>query len=165
MPTGISTLEYHEQTKHTPQSVRRGPEINFDNKPRPYKIYQNLPRVPLETVDTLCYDAAGVTKTLHLGGREHEFRAAACTDALYHIDLYPVCGDLDGGTAAVSSQRRAVSPRLNTHQSRLLRPRPGGGTPGSIEHARTDTRSGIPERYSLIFSPQPTPTGNRLMSW
>ena len=29
------------------------------------------------------------------------FRAAACTGALYHIDLYVVCGDLEGLEAGV----------------------------------------------------------------
>jgi SagB-type dehydrogenase family enzyme len=34
-------------------------------------------------------------------GQEHHFRAAACTGALYHIDLYVICGDLPGLAAGV----------------------------------------------------------------
>ncbi|MFW6070519.1 MAG: SagB family peptide dehydrogenase, partial [bacterium] len=47
--------------------------------------------------------SAGITKTLDYGrgmGRV-PFRAAACTGALYHIELYAVCGDLPGLEAGV----------------------------------------------------------------
>ena len=51
------------------------------------------------TIDlaTLCHYAAGVTKTLEVRGETAAFRAAACTGKLYHIDLYAITGDLDGG--------------------------------------------------------------------
>ncbi|NUB89940.1 SagB/ThcOx family dehydrogenase [Haloterrigena sp. SYSU A121-1] len=127
MPTGA--LEYHERTKHSPRSVREGSTgLNFDNKPRPYKAYVDLPSIPLaerirppqqpalsaiaeptpdgdsrrgrdpdrETVTTLCYYAAGITKAIELRNRTKLFRAAATTGALYHVDLYVVCGDLEG---------------------------------------------------------------------
>ena len=42
-----------------------------------------------------------VRKTVYAGGREQHFRAAACTGALYHIDLYAVCGPLAGLEAGV----------------------------------------------------------------
>ena len=128
METGA--LDYHERTKHTPKSVREGASgLDFDNKPRPYKEYTNLPSRPLadrirpplqpalsaiaestpngdpardrqpdlETVTNLCYYAAGITKTIELRGRTKRFRAPATTGALYHVDLYVVCGDLAGG--------------------------------------------------------------------
>ncbi|WP_101295554.1 SagB/ThcOx family dehydrogenase [Halegenticoccus soli] len=47
-----------------------------------------------ETVAALCHYATGNTKVLRRGDREIPFRAAACTGALYHVDLYVVCGDL-----------------------------------------------------------------------
>lgn len=50
----------------------------------------------------LLFFSAGVTKRiiyLHLG--EILFRAAACTGALYHIELYVTCGDLPGLEAGV----------------------------------------------------------------
>ncbi|RKD93576.1 SagB/ThcOx family dehydrogenase [Halopiger aswanensis] len=125
MPT--DALEYHERTKHSPRSVREGASgLNFDNKPRPYKAYIDLPTKPLadrirppqqpalsaiaestpdgdpvrekptlETVTALCYYAAGITKAIERRGRTHLFRAAATTGALYHVDLYVVCGDLE----------------------------------------------------------------------
>ncbi|MFB6298805.1 MAG: SagB/ThcOx family dehydrogenase [Halobacteriales archaeon] len=132
MTNGVSAIEYHERTKHTPESVRGGPGLDFDNQPRPYKIYEDLPSISMaesmtepsfptlraiatpihpdsattSTVDQaaladLCYYAAGITKTISRRGHEHEFRAAACTGALYHIDLYSVCGDLPGLEAGV----------------------------------------------------------------
>ena len=48
----------------------------------------------LESIAQLLYFSAGVTKSKkHLGG-ETFFRAAACTGALYEIELYLVCKDL-----------------------------------------------------------------------
>ena len=48
----------------------------------------------LKTLATLLYLSAGITKRRTYPGGEVYFRAAACTGALYHIDLYLVCGDL-----------------------------------------------------------------------
>ena len=47
--------------------------------------------------------SAGITKTIDYGPQVGEipFRAAACTGALYHIELYAVCGDLPGLEAGV----------------------------------------------------------------
>jgi SagB-type dehydrogenase family enzyme len=45
--------------------------------------------------------SAGITKTIAYPQGEMEFRAAACTGALYHIELYVVCGDLSGLEAGV----------------------------------------------------------------
>jgi SagB-type dehydrogenase family enzyme len=42
----------------------------------------------------LLYFSAGITKRKQYPGGEILFRAAACTGALYHIELYLVCGDL-----------------------------------------------------------------------
>jgi SagB-type dehydrogenase family enzyme len=43
---------------------------------------------------SLLYYSAGITKRKQYSGGEILFRAAACTGALYHIELYLVCGDL-----------------------------------------------------------------------
>jgi SagB-type dehydrogenase family enzyme len=52
-----------------------------------------VPRVP--TLAALLYLSAGITKhRTYPSGETYFFRAAACTGALYHIDLYLVCGDL-----------------------------------------------------------------------
>ncbi|UTF52245.1 SagB/ThcOx family dehydrogenase [Natronosalvus rutilus] len=121
----VSALEYHERTKHSPKSVQEsGHRLDFDNKPRPFKRYENLSRralservrvtgipalsaitpthadfsheraVDLDALTALSYFSTGITKQLTRQGRELLFRAAACTGALYHVDLYAVCGDL-----------------------------------------------------------------------
>ena len=55
----------------------------------------------LEQLARLLHFSAGITrKKVYPDGQEHHFRAAACTGALYHIDLYVICGDLPGGLAA-----------------------------------------------------------------
>jgi SagB-type dehydrogenase family enzyme len=42
----VDAREYHERTKHSPESVRqRDVSLDFENKPRPYKVYEDLPRV------------------------------------------------------------------------------------------------------------------------
>lgn len=61
-------------------------------------------RIPdLETLSRVLYFSAGITKRIYFSSidREIPFRAAACTGALYHIELYVVCGDLDGLDAGV----------------------------------------------------------------
>jgi len=54
------------------------------------------PALDLPTVARLLYFSAGITKYLEypLPWGRIPFRAAACTGALYHIELYLVCGDL-----------------------------------------------------------------------
>ena len=46
------------------------------------------------TLAALLHYSAGITKTIRYPGGEMPFRAASCTGALYHIDLYLVCGGL-----------------------------------------------------------------------
>jgi SagB-type dehydrogenase family enzyme len=55
----------------------------------------------LETLAQLLYLSAGITRSRKYFGGEIYFRAAACTGALYEIELYLVCGDLVGLPAAV----------------------------------------------------------------
>ncbi|WP_255191822.1 SagB/ThcOx family dehydrogenase [Natronobeatus ordinarius] len=122
----VSAVEYHDRTKHSPKSVREGGHrLDFDNKPTPYKVYEDLPsrslpdplepaepalaaiaeptpdgdpaRAPdVEALTALCQYAAGITKELEVYGERREFRAAAATGALYHVDLHVVTGDLQG---------------------------------------------------------------------
>jgi SagB-type dehydrogenase family enzyme len=55
----------------------------------------------LVTLTQILYYSAGLTKRRAYPGGEIHFRAAACTGALYHVDLYVVCGDLPGLEAGV----------------------------------------------------------------
>jgi SagB-type dehydrogenase family enzyme len=59
--------------------------------------------VDLDTLTRIFYFSAGITKhlTYRPTGRTIPFRAAACTGALYHIEIYLVCGDIPGLDAGV----------------------------------------------------------------
>jgi SagB-type dehydrogenase family enzyme len=49
----VDAREYHDRTKHTVSNVREsGFTLNRSNKPRPYKIYETLPRVSPATERT-----------------------------------------------------------------------------------------------------------------
>ncbi|HXG49960.1 MAG TPA: SagB family peptide dehydrogenase [candidate division Zixibacteria bacterium] len=105
--------------------------LDWDNQPLPFKLYPKLepirlpehlasagvpaldaiaaaegasgaPAIPsLQALAEILYLAAGITKRKRYPGGEILFRAAACTGALYHIDLYPICGELPGLAAGV----------------------------------------------------------------
>ncbi len=122
---------YHEATKHSYTSVRTNPHfLDFANQPLPFKIYPALEpaRMPaevrqtgvaalsaiaasvpaqinsapdLEAVAQLLYLSAGITRQRKYSGGEIYFRAAACTGALYEVELYLICGDLANLQAGV----------------------------------------------------------------
>ena len=105
--------------------------LDWDNKPLHFKIYPTLEvtRLPreaqqtgvaalsaiaatklpkskkalptLESLAQLLFLSAGITKSKRYPGGEIFFRAAACTGALYEIELYLVCGDLPGLSAGI----------------------------------------------------------------
>lgn len=122
---------YHDATKHSYASVRANPHfMDWANQPLPFKIYPTLEplRLPgevrqtgvaalsaiaesipaqtsatpnLEAVAQLLYLSAGITRKRNHPGGEIYFRAAACTGALYEVELYLVCGDLANLQAGV----------------------------------------------------------------
>jgi SagB-type dehydrogenase family enzyme len=120
---------YHDVTKHSYQSIRTNAHhLDWENQPRPFKIYSNLAAIPLpqnlsssgmpalsaistvakseagvgmQALAEILYLSAGITRRRSYPGGEMLFRAAACTGALYHIDLYLVCDDLEGLDAGV----------------------------------------------------------------
>jgi SagB-type dehydrogenase family enzyme len=73
------------------------------------------PALDLPTLARILYFSAGITKYLDYPapwGRM-PFRAAACTGALYHIELYLVCSDLpDPAAASAGSPSAAGGPSL-----------------------------------------------------
>jgi SagB-type dehydrogenase family enzyme len=105
--------------------------LDWANRPQPFKIYPKiapfpLPRdvpqtgvaalsaisepVPSPRADSvphlqdlarILYFSAGITRQRTSPGGELYFRAAACTGALYEIELYVVAGDLPGIDAGV----------------------------------------------------------------
>jgi SagB-type dehydrogenase family enzyme len=105
--------------------------LDWANQPLPFKIYKTLEPIPLPrdtppltmpalaaiatlgasvtgeqipdltAIARILHLSAGITRERHGEGWEVQFRAAACTGALYHIELYLVCGDLPGLPAGV----------------------------------------------------------------
>src|SRR6202048_511945 len=122
---------YHNATRHSYASIRTQQHfLDFANQPIPFKIYPTLEpsRLPSEVRQTgvaalsaistiipeqtnaapdlaaiahLLYLSAGITRHRKYPGGEIYFRAAACTGALYEIELYLVCGDLTNLEAGV----------------------------------------------------------------
>lgn len=105
--------------------------LDWPNQPLPFKVYSTLEPRPLpgdrppaampalvaiaasgaeplgpcgpdlRTLAGIVFFSAGITRRRTFPGREILFRAAACTGALYHIELYLVCGDLPDLEAGV----------------------------------------------------------------
>ena len=105
--------------------------LDWPNQPLPFKVYSTLKpialpgdlappampalaaiaapgvdpagtRVPdLKTLAGILFFSAGITRRRTFPGGEILFRAAACTGALYHIELYLVCSDLPDLEAGV----------------------------------------------------------------
>jgi SagB-type dehydrogenase family enzyme len=122
---------YHEATKHSYASIRTNRHfLDWANQPLPFKVYPTLELLPLpaearqtgvaalsaiaervaaesnaapdlEAIAQLLYLSAGITRTRKRPGGEICFRAAACTGALYEIELYLVCGDITNLPAGV----------------------------------------------------------------
>jgi SagB-type dehydrogenase family enzyme len=106
--------EYHNRTKHSPESVRRSAHfLDWANQPQPFKTYTELEPIPLpreagrsaapdlQGLAHLLYYSAGITRRRPYPGGEILFRTYSCTGALYEIELYVVCGDLPGLPAGV----------------------------------------------------------------
>jgi SagB-type dehydrogenase family enzyme len=121
--------KYHDGTKHSAWSVRNNVHfLDWANRPLPFKIYPDLEAIPLprdvpqtgvaavsaiaetawvaaepslEDLARILYFSAGITKQRTFPGGEIYFRAAACTGALYEIELYVVAADLPGLSAGV----------------------------------------------------------------
>ncbi len=100
--------------------------MDWSNRPQPFKIYPKIEPLPLprdvpqtgvaalsaiselvpsswadsvpdlQDLARILYFSAGITKQRAHPGGEIYFRAAACTGALYEIELYVVSGDLVG---------------------------------------------------------------------
>jgi SagB-type dehydrogenase family enzyme len=105
--------------------------LDWANRPQPFKIYPNIEPFPLprdlpqtgvaalsaiseplpslradsvpdlQDLARILYFSAGITKQRQSPGGEIYFRAAACTGALYEIELYVVTGDLPSLDAGV----------------------------------------------------------------
>jgi SagB-type dehydrogenase family enzyme len=139
-------------------------QLVWNNQPRPFKLYVDVDSVALADVApdsamhaldaisstgstentsgvltnsslaSLLHYSAGITKRIEFGAHTMEFRAAACTGALYHIDVYVVTGALDGLEAGVyqfgPQDGRLHVIRLGDYRSALI------DASGAEAHAR-----------------------------
>jgi SagB-type dehydrogenase family enzyme len=129
MTPGEVARLFHDETTHSAASVRSSRHsLDWDIKPFPFKVYTDLPALPLPrdldqldvpvtsalsesggagpmslgTLTTLLYYSAGVTKKkTYPGGGEVLFRAAASTGALYQTEVYVAAGDVTGLAAGL----------------------------------------------------------------
>lgn len=87
---------YHEQTKHSWESVRRGgPGLDWDNRPHPFKEYRGLAPQPAPAgLERLLRLGAGVVRTRREpGGLEYHFRTYSSAGALYPVEIYAATPD------------------------------------------------------------------------
>jgi SagB-type dehydrogenase family enzyme len=90
----------------------------------------------LAALAELLYLSAGITRQRKHPGGEIYFRAAACTGALYEVELYVVCGnlaDLEGGVYHFSPAEFALRKLRAGDYRSILRDATGGET--AIAHA------------------------------
>lgn len=138
--------------------------LDWDNQPLPFKIYPKLEPIPLpqhlsssgvaalsaislatvgeegqvvpacSILAEIFYLSAGITKRRKLAGGEMLFRAAACTGALYHIDLYLVCADLPDLEAGVYhfGPHDFALRKLRAGDHRAILARASGGEPAVL---------------------------------
>lgn len=122
------TWRFHNSTKHPGMPPHF---LDWENQPIPFKIYKDIDpiKIPsdlpfsdaptleallpapdqadietipdLPTLGRLLFLSAGITKKRKYPGGEILFRAASCTGALYHIDLYVVTAKIQGLDAGV----------------------------------------------------------------
>jgi SagB-type dehydrogenase family enzyme len=115
---------YHNAPKHSYASVHNNLHfLDWHNQPLPFKAYTTLDPLPLlrevrqtgvaalsaiaesirpdrsatpdlEALAQLLYLSAGITRHRKHPGGDIYLRAAACTGALYEVELYVVCGNL-----------------------------------------------------------------------
>jgi hypothetical protein len=138
--------------------------LDWENQPIPFKIYSKLDSIPLrhqlsssgmpaltaiaditapgdetgrptsQTLAEILFLSAGVTRRRSYPGGEMLFRAAACTGALYHIDLYLACGelaDLEAGVYHFSPHDFALR-RLRQGDHRAVLARASGNEPSVV---------------------------------
>ncbi|MCH8989024.1 MAG: SagB/ThcOx family dehydrogenase [Chloroflexi bacterium] len=111
-------------------------------------------RVPdLNTLSSVLHFSAGITKRINYPWGEMAFRAAACTGALYHIELYLVCGELPGLEAGVYHFDPAVPAlrRLRTGDYRATLAEASGDEPAVAQAAAVIVYSDVIWRNSCKY--------------
>lgn len=124
-------LEYHEETKHSEVKLQMFRHyMDWDNKPRAFKVYPDLPSIPLpddfsspaaealtcirsisplqdgspldvHTLAEMLFFSAGITRKITYDFGTYYMRAASATGALYPIELYVISKGVRGLPAGV----------------------------------------------------------------
>jgi SagB-type dehydrogenase family enzyme len=157
---------YHNTTKHSYASVHNNLHfLDWANRPLQFKVYPALDPLPLprevhqtgvaalsaiaesippmasalpdiEALAQLLYLSAGITRHRKNPGVDIYFRAAACTGALFEVELYVVCGnlvDLEAGVYHFAPAEFALRRLRAGDYRRVLSEASGGQT--AIVHA------------------------------
>src|SRR6266851_851729 len=157
---------YHNTSKHSYASVHNNLHfLDWGNRPLPFKAYTTLEPLPLprevrqtgvaalsaiaesihlkanvvpdlEALAQLLYLTAGITRHRKHPGGDIYFRAAACTGALYEVEVYFVCGnlaDLEAGVYHFAPAEFALR-RLRVGDYRSVLSEATGGEP-AVAHA------------------------------
>ncbi len=168
-----AVLDYHRATNHSVESVQSNNlALDFSNLPRTYKLYRkletvSLPEEPvastlpalsalsttagsteesvpdLATLGVLLKLSAGITKWLTVPNGKMAFRAASCTGAMYHIELYVVCGELEGLASGVY--------QYGVHDNALRRVR-SGDFRGALADATGNNRSVANAPVTIVYT-------------
>ncbi len=116
----VDAREYHERTKHSPRSVREDDFVlDHDNRPRPYKTYEDLPKRSLPAIRP----AQGATLSAV---------AESTADPLVDAEQVPRT-DLDRETLATICYHANGVVKTIDHQRRTLRFRAASCT-GKLYH-------------------------------
>ncbi len=124
-------IQFHEDTKHSELRLQWSRNyVDWDDRPRPFKVYLDLPSIslpqdfPMPTADALTtigsihpllpqskvdigklaqllFYSAGITREMKYDSGTYYMRAASATGALYPIELYVICQDIPGLPAGV----------------------------------------------------------------
>jgi len=124
-------IDYHEETKHSEAKLQMFRHyLDWDNKPRAFKVYPDLPSIPLpqdfpspasdaltciqsmrplspgssldlRALAQILFFTAGITREMKFDSGTYYMRAASATGALYPIELYFVSREISGLPAGV----------------------------------------------------------------
>ena len=174
--TGLKTIALPQGFEHSTMAALAAVSANTGNGDE-----AAADRIPtLAELARILHFAGGITRRRKYAGGEILFRAAACTGALYEIELYVVCADLeelpagvyhwspkdsslrrlrDGDHRGILSKATAGSRRLCRRRLRSFAPPLTGETPGSINLVRIAIFGWDNGNYSPIYLPSRRLTG------
>ncbi|SEO21156.1 SagB-type dehydrogenase domain-containing protein [Halogranum amylolyticum] len=103
----VDAREYHERTKHSPASIRNDSfSLDFENQPRPYKVYEDLPRVtPTESPRP---PRAAALSAIATATSEPESAAEEETAEIDARTLHALCHYATGVTKEIERQGRRM---------------------------------------------------------